>query len=58
MSLFLAFVWGLRITKEEKEGDVLNGDRIINLNNMIKNIDKVLVCIEFAQERELQIQLE
>ena len=26
--------------KEEKEGDVLNGNRIINLKNLISNIDK------------------
>ena len=30
--------------QEEKEGDVLNGNRIINLKNLISNIDKVLVC--------------
>ena len=30
--------------KEEKEGDVLNGNRIINLKNLITNIDKFLVC--------------
>ena len=30
--------------QEEKEGDVLNGNRIINLNNLIINMDKVLVC--------------
>ena len=41
--------------QEEKEGDVLNGNRIINLKNLITNIDKVLVCKECAQERELQI---
>ena len=29
--------------QEEKEGDVLNGNRIINLKNLIKNIDIVLV---------------
>ena len=29
--------------QEEKEGDVLNGNRIINLKNLIKNIDKFLV---------------
>ena len=36
----------------------LNGDRIINLKNLITNIDKFLVCKECAQERELQIKLE
>ena len=41
--------------QEEKEGDVLNGNRIINLNNLITNIDIFLVCKECAQERELQI---
>ena len=30
--------------QEEKEGDVLNGNRIINLNNLITKIDNVLVC--------------
>ena len=44
--------------KEEKEGDVLNGNRIINLKNLITNIDNFLVCKECAQERELQIKLE
>ena len=29
--------------QEEKEGDVLNGNRIINLKNLITNIDKFLV---------------
>ena len=44
--------------QEEKEGDVINGNRIINLNNLITNIDNFLVCKECAQERELQIKLE
>ena len=44
--------------QEEKEGDVLNGNRIINLKNLITNIDKVLVCKECSQEKELQIKLE
>ena len=43
---------------EEKEGDVLNGNRIINLKNLITNIDKFLLCKECAQEREIQINLE
>ena len=30
--------------QEEKEGDVLNGNRIINLKNFFSNIDKFLVC--------------
>ena len=30
--------------QEEKEGDVLNGNCIINLNNLIANIDNILVC--------------
>ena len=42
----------------EKEGDVLNGNRILNLKDLIAKIDKVLVCKECAQERELQIKLE
>ena len=44
--------------QEEKEGDVLNGNRIINLKNLITNRDIVLVCKECAQERTLQIKLE
>ena len=44
--------------QEGKEGDVLNGNRIINLNNLCTNIDNVFVCKECAQERELQIKLE
>ena len=43
--------------QEEKEGDVLNGNNIINLKDFITNIDNFLVCKEFAQERELQIKL-
>ena len=30
--------------QEEREGDLLNGNRIINLNNLITNIDTFLVC--------------
>ena len=30
--------------QEEKEGDLLNGNRIINLDNLITNMDKFLVC--------------
>ena len=37
--------------QDEKNGDVLNGNRIINLNNLITNIDNVVVCKECAQER-------
>ena len=44
--------------QEEKEGDVLNGNHIINLKNLISNIDTFLVCKECAQERELEIKLE
>ena len=44
--------------QEEKQGDLLNGDRIINLKNFITNIDKFLLCKEFLQERELQIKVE
>ena len=29
--------------QEEKDGDVLNGNRSINLNNLITNINKLLV---------------
>ena len=44
--------------QEEKEGYLLNGNSIINLNNLITNIDNVLVCKEFARQRDLQIKLE
>ena len=44
--------------QEEKEGYLLNGNRIINLKNLITNINKCLVCKECAQQRELQIKLE
>ena len=44
--------------QEEKKRDVLNGNRNINLNNLITNIDNFLVCKRCAQERELQIKLE
>ena len=36
--------------QEEKERDLLNSNRIINLKNFISNIDKVLVCKECAHE--------
>ena len=41
--------------QEEKEGDVLNGNRIVNLKNLITNIDNVFVCKDCAQEREIHI---
>ena len=44
--------------QEEKEGDVLNGNHIINQKDFITNIDNSLVCNDCAQERELQIKLE
>ena len=44
--------------QEEKEGDVINSNRIINLKNLITNIDNFLVCKECTCERELQIKLE
>ena len=44
--------------QEEKEGDVLNGNVIINLNNLITNIDNFLMCKYCAQERKLQMKLE
>ena len=44
--------------QEEKDGYLPNGNRIINLDNLITNIDKVLVCKECAQDRELHIKLE
>ena len=36
--------------QEEKEGDLLNCNRIINLDNFIMIIDKFLLCKECAQE--------
>ena len=44
--------------QEEKVGDILNGNRAINLKNFITNIDKFLACKKCAQERELQIKSE
>ena len=44
--------------QEEKEGDLLNGNHIINLKNFTINIDKFWVCKECAQERDIQIKLE
>ena len=41
--------------QKEKEGDLLKGNRIMNLKNLITNIDKFLVCKECAQGRALQI---
>ena len=38
-------IWeSVKSNQEEKEGDVLNGNIIINLNNLITNIDNFLVC--------------
>ena len=34
--------------QDEKEGDVLNGNHIINLKNLITNIEKGLVCKGYA----------
>ena len=44
--------------QEEKEGDVLKGNRIINLKNLSTNIDNFLFCKECVKERDLQIKLE
>ena len=44
--------------QEEKEGDVLKGNRVINLENLSTNIEKFLLCKECVKERELQIKLE
>ena len=44
--------------QEEKRGNLPNGNRIINLNNLITNIDKILVCKECTLERALHIELE
>ena len=44
--------------QEEKEGDLLNSNHIINLKDFITNIDTFLVCKYCAHERDLQIKLE
>ena len=44
--------------QEEKEGDVLKGNRIINLKNLSTNIDNFLFYKECVKERNLQIKLE
>ena len=44
--------------QEEKEGYLLNGNRIINLNNLITNMDTFLLWKECAQERDLHTKLE
>ena len=44
--------------QEEKEGDVLKGNRIINLKNLSTNIEKCFLCKECVKERYLQIKLE
>ena len=41
--------------QEEKNGNVLNSNRTINLTNLITNIDNFFVCKECAQEGDLQI---
>ena len=33
----------IKYDQEEKEGDLLNSNRMINLENLITNMDKVLV---------------
>ena len=42
----------------KKGADLLNGNCIINLKNLITNIDNVLICKECVQERDLLIKLE
>ena len=42
--------------QEEKQGDLLNFNRIINLNNLITNTDKNVVLKECAQDRAPQIE--
>ena len=44
--------------QEKKEGDVLKGNRIINLKNLSTNIEKFLLFKEFVKEWDLQIKLE
>ena len=45
----------VKYDKEEKEGDLLNSNRSIDLNSFITNIDHFLVCKEFEQYMYLQI---
>ena len=40
------------MNQEEKEGDLLDGNSIINLNNLITNMDTFLVCKECTNERD------
>ena len=47
----------IKSDQEEKEGDVLNDKRSINLKNLITNIDNFFVFKECAHERELKIKL-
>ena len=44
--------------QEEKQGDLLNSNFIIKLNNLIPNIQHFLVFKECSQERYLKIKLE
>ena len=45
----------VKYDKEEKEGDLLIVNRVINLNSLITYIDTFSVCKECAQERAIQI---
>ena len=44
--------------QEEKEVDVLKGNRIINLKDSSTNIEKFLLCKECVKEMDLQIKFE
>ena len=41
--------------QEDKEGDVLNGNHIINLKDFITDIDKFLVCKLFAHQNFIYV---
>ena len=46
------------LDNEEKEGDNISGNRLINLKISTTNKGKVFVCQKCAQEKDLQMKLE
>ena len=43
---------------EEKEGDNISGNSLINLNTLTTNTEIFLVLQQFSQEKALQMKLE
>ena len=43
---------------EDKEEDKIIGNHLVNLNKLITNIDNVLVCQTFAQNKYLHMKIE